>query len=46
MRNSRSKWYHDRGAKDLKELNKGDTVRIKPSILGKKKWDLVKLLKN
>ena len=44
LRNSRSKWYHDRGAKDLKELNEGDTVRIKPSILGKKKWDFGKIV--
>ena len=36
LRNSRSKWYHDRGAKDLEEMAEGDFVRIKPSILGKK----------
>ena len=44
LRNSRSKWYHDRGAKDLDELSEGDTVRIKPSILGKKHWDYGKVV--
>ena len=39
LRNSRSKWYHDRGAKDLEEMAEGDSVRIKPSILGKKQWN-------
>ena len=44
LRNSRSKWYHDRGAKDLDELSEGDSVRIKPSILGKKHWDYGKVV--
>ena len=28
-RKNREKWYYDRGAKDVKELNPGDVVRIK-----------------
>ena len=38
MRNSRSKWYYDKSAKDLVELEEGDFVRIKPTVLGEKKW--------
>ena len=39
----RSKWYHDRGAKDLDELNEGDSVCRKP-VLGKKHWDYGKVV--
>jgi len=45
LRNSRSAWYHDRGAKDLNPLQEGDTVRIKPMVMGKKKWDQGTVLK-
>ena len=35
---SGSSWYCDKGAKDLNPLHEGDTVRIKPCILGQKTW--------
>ena len=38
LKNMKSAWYHDRTAKDLVPLNEGDTVRIKPSVLGDKHW--------
>ena len=34
----RLSWYYDNGAKDLNPLHEGDTVRIKPCILGQKTW--------
>ena len=38
LKKSRSSWYYDKGAKDLNPLHEGDTVRIKPCILGQKTW--------
>ena len=38
MRNRRSAHYYNRNAKDLKDLEVGDTVRIKPLVPGKRKW--------
>ena len=38
LKKSRSSWYYDKGAKDLNPLHEGDTVRIKPCILGQKMW--------
>ena len=38
LKKSRSSWYYDKGAKDLNPLQEGDTVRIKPCILGQKTW--------
>lgn len=43
-RNNRSKWYYDRGAKDLDYLQEDDTVRMKPVVLGKKQWDSGKIM--
>ena len=34
----KQKWYYDRTAKDLKPLEKGDAVRMKPLRPGEKKW--------
>ncbi len=39
LQNRRSAWYHDRHTKSLTPLEEGDSVRIKPHILGKKIWD-------
>ena len=35
----KSAWYHDQKAKDLEALDEGEVVRIKPFVLGKKKWE-------
>ncbi|PFX15000.1 Uncharacterized protein K02A2.6 [Stylophora pistillata] len=37
-RQQKQKWYYDRTAKDLKPLEKGDTVRMRPLRPGEKKW--------
>ena len=37
-RQQKQKWYYDRTAKDLKPLEKGDAVRMKPLRPGEKKW--------
>ena len=38
FRNDRSAWYYNKKAKDLEVLQKGDTIRLKPLVAGKKKW--------
>ena len=38
LKKSRSSWYYNKGAKDLNPLQEGDTVRMKPCILGQKTW--------
>ena len=38
MRNKRSAHYYNRNAKDLKDLEVGDAVRIKPLVPGRRKW--------
>ena len=38
FRNDRSAWYYNKKAKDLEVLKKGDTIRLKPLVAGKKKW--------
>ena len=37
-RQQKQKWYYDCTAKDLKPLEKGDAVRMKPLRPGEKKW--------
>ena len=36
--NLRSSVYFNKGSKDLEPLNEGDTVRIKPTVMGEKTW--------
>ena len=37
-RQHKQKWYHARSAKDLKPLEKGDAMRMKPLRPSKKEW--------
>ena len=38
LKNLKSAWYYDKGAKDLQPLSEGDVVRIQPTTLGDKTW--------
>ena len=45
LKNAKSKWYYDRGARDLESLSDDDNVRMKPSVIGKHNWERGKIVK-
>ena len=38
VQKERQKFYYNKGSRELKEINNGETVRMQPTKLGEKIW--------